>query len=112
MSWVISVRALASVVPSRNRATPMTVNRLDAVVGVDWAAIQASVRASGKENEAGITPTTVVGSPSTVSDGARTSLPSLPRTHVAGLLETTESTSDRRESFRPLAGTAFASAPF
>ena len=46
------------------------------------------------------------------SIGARTSLPSLPRTLVAGLLETTESTSDRAEPFRPVAGKAFASAPF
>src|SRR6266571_6460620 len=46
------------------------------------------------------------------STGARTSHPSRPRTHVAGLLETTESTSGRREPFRPVAGKAFASAPF
>src|SRR5207244_10001247 len=68
ISWVVSARALASVVPSRNRATPMNVNRLDAVARVDWVAIQASVRTSGNVKEAGITPTTVVGSPSTVSD--------------------------------------------
>jgi hypothetical protein len=46
----------------------MNVNRLDAVARVDWAAIQASVRGSGNVNEAGITPTTVVRSPSMVSD--------------------------------------------
>src|SRR5712692_2062557 len=46
------------------------------------------------------------------STGARTSLPSLPRTRVAGLLETTESTSGIAEPFRPVAGKAFASAPF
>jgi len=51
MSWVVSARALASVVPSRNRATPMNVKRLDAVARVDWAAIQASVRASENANE-------------------------------------------------------------
>ena len=71
MSWVISARALARVVPSRNRATPWNVNKLDAVARVDWAAIQASVRASGNVKEAGITPTTVVGSPSTESDRPR-----------------------------------------
>ena len=46
------------------------------------------------------------------STGARKSLPLLPRTHVAGLLETTEATSGIAEPFRPVAGKAFASAPF
>src|SRR3989442_14530175 len=46
----------------------MNVNKLYAVARVDWAAIQASVRASGNVKEAGITPTTVVGSPSTEID--------------------------------------------
>ena len=64
MSAVISVRALSSVAPSRSRATPVSVKRNDALARVDCAAIHMSVRASGKLKEAGMTPTTAVGTPS------------------------------------------------
>ena len=64
MSAVISVRALSTVAPSRSRATPASVKRNDALARVDCAAIHMSVRASGKLNVAGMTPTTSVGTPS------------------------------------------------
>ena len=48
MRAVISVRASAIVAPSRNRATPCSVKRKDALARVDWAAIHSSVRGIGK----------------------------------------------------------------
>ena len=63
MRAVISVRALAIVAPSRNRATPRSVKRKDALARVDWAAIHTSVRGNGNANVAGMTPITCVGTP-------------------------------------------------
>ena len=68
MRPVISARALSIVAPSRNRATPMSVKRKDALARVDCAASHISVRASGKAKPAGITPTTCVGTPFSLID--------------------------------------------
>ena len=62
------MRAVSTGTPSRKRATPVRLNRNDAVARVDCAAVQTSLRVSGKLNAAAITPMTSAGSPSSVID--------------------------------------------